>query len=118
MAMAMAMPTAMSTAIATARATDQTEYMSMKISTPPPNFVKAYKFNNLATNDGSIHVKIQKGRYSLLQAGILAQNLLENASINMATIRATSHQAFGNMTGGLSCSFSVPTTLASSTLGG
>ncbi len=36
----------------------------------------------------------------------------------MATIKATSHQAFGNMTGGLSLSLSVLMTLASTTLGG
>jgi hypothetical protein len=31
----------------------------------------------LATNDGTIYIKIQKGMYGLPQAGILAQNLLE-----------------------------------------
>jgi hypothetical protein len=51
--------------------------MRMKISDPPPNFVKAYNLNNLATNDGTIYVKIQKGMYGLPQAGILAWNLLK-----------------------------------------
>ncbi len=42
---------------------------------------------------------------------------MKNASINMATIKGTLHWAFGNMTGGLSCSLSVSTTLALSTMG-
>jgi hypothetical protein len=56
---------------------DQPKYMQMKISNLPPDFVKAYNLIGLATNDGTIYVKIQKEMYDLLQAGILAQNLLE-----------------------------------------
>jgi hypothetical protein len=56
---------------------DQPKYMHMKISNLPPNFVKAYNLNNLATDAGTIYLKIQTGMYSLLQAGILAQNLLK-----------------------------------------
>jgi hypothetical protein len=56
---------------------DQPEYMRMKISDLPPNFVKAYNLNDLATNNSTIYIKIQKGMYGLPQAGILAQNLLE-----------------------------------------
>jgi hypothetical protein len=33
---------------------DRPEYMRMKISNLPPNFVKSYNLNNLATNDGTI----------------------------------------------------------------
>jgi hypothetical protein len=40
---------------------DQPEYMRMKISNLPPNFIKANNLNDLATNDGTIYVKIQKG---------------------------------------------------------
>jgi hypothetical protein len=49
----------------------------MKISALPPNFIKAYNLIDLATNDGTIYVNIQKGMYGLQQSGILAQNLLE-----------------------------------------
>jgi hypothetical protein len=56
---------------------DQPEFMCMKISNLPPDFVKSYNLNDLATNDGTIYIKIQKGMYVLLQAGILAQNLLK-----------------------------------------
>jgi hypothetical protein len=51
--------------------------MCIEISNLPPNFVKAYNLIDLATNDGTIYIKIQKGMYGFLQAGILAQNLLE-----------------------------------------
>jgi hypothetical protein len=56
---------------------DQPEYMRMKVSDLSPNFIKSYNLDNQANNDGTIYVKIQKGMYGLLQAGILAQNLLE-----------------------------------------
>jgi hypothetical protein len=56
---------------------DRPEYMRMKIGDVPPNFVKAYNLINLATNNGTIHIKIQKGMYGLPQTGILAQNILE-----------------------------------------
>jgi hypothetical protein len=56
---------------------DWPEYMRMKISNLPPNFVKAYNLIDLATNNGTIYAKIQKGMNSLPQAGILAQNLLQ-----------------------------------------
>jgi hypothetical protein len=55
---------------------NQPEYMRMKISNLPLDFIKAYNLNNLATNDGTIYVKIQKGMYDLLQAGILVLYLL------------------------------------------
>jgi hypothetical protein len=56
---------------------DQPEFMRMKLSGLPPNFVKFYDLTNLANNGGTIYVKIKKGMYSLPQVGILAQNLLK-----------------------------------------
>ncbi len=49
----------------------------MKISNLPSDLVKAYNLNGLATNDGTIYIKIPKGMYGLQQTGILAQNLLK-----------------------------------------
>jgi hypothetical protein len=46
--------------------------MRMKLSNLPPNFVKFYNLTNLANNDGTIYIKIQKGMYGLPQAGILS----------------------------------------------
>ncbi len=54
---------------------DQPEFMRMKLSDLPPNFVKIYDLTNLANDDGTIFVKVQKGMYGLPQASILAQNL-------------------------------------------
>jgi hypothetical protein len=39
---------------------DRPEYMRMKISDLPSNFVKAYNLIDFATNNGTIYVKIQK----------------------------------------------------------
>jgi hypothetical protein len=56
---------------------DRPEYMRMKVSKLPPNSIKAYNLKDLANDDSTIYVKIQKGMYGLPQAGILAQNLLK-----------------------------------------
>jgi hypothetical protein len=56
---------------------NQPEYMRMKLSNLPPNFVKFYNLKNLTNDDGTIYVKIQKGAYGIPQVGTLAQNLLK-----------------------------------------
>ena len=48
----------------------------MKLKDIPPEFVKIYNLKKIAAPGGTIYVKIQKGVYDLPQAGILAQNLL------------------------------------------
>jgi hypothetical protein len=53
------------------------KYMHMKLKDIPPKFFKIYDLKKIAAPDGTIYVKIQKGMYGLPQAGILAQNLLE-----------------------------------------
>ncbi len=53
------------------------EYMCMKIKDLPEDFVIMYNLANKATSDRFIYTKIQKGMYGLPQAGILAQELLE-----------------------------------------
>jgi len=53
------------------------EYMRMKIKDLPEEFVTMYNLTNEATADGFVYIKIQKGMYGLPQAGILAQELLE-----------------------------------------
>jgi hypothetical protein len=53
------------------------EYMSMKIKDLPEEFVIMYNLPDKATSDGFIYTKMQKGMYGLPQAGILAQELLE-----------------------------------------
>jgi len=53
------------------------KYMRMKIKDLPEEFVNMYNLTNIATADGFVYIKIQKGMYGLPQAGILAQELLE-----------------------------------------
>ncbi len=43
----------------------------------PDNVIKHYQLTDLAAPDGYVYCKIQKGMYSLPQAGIIAQQLLE-----------------------------------------
>jgi hypothetical protein len=56
---------------------EQPEYMRMKLSNLPQEFVNLYKLTNIAEDHGNVYIKVQKGMYSLPQAGILAHRLLE-----------------------------------------
>ncbi len=53
------------------------KYMRMKLKDLPAEFVELYNLTNKVNFNGYIHIKIQKGMYGLLQAGILAQEILE-----------------------------------------
>ena len=53
------------------------EYMCMKIKDLPKEFVTMYKLADKATSDGCVYIKIQKEMFCFPQAGILAQELLE-----------------------------------------
>ena len=56
---------------------ERPEFMRMKITELPPEFVALYKLNDIADQNGTVYMRIQKGMYGLPQAGILAQKLLE-----------------------------------------
>jgi hypothetical protein len=56
---------------------ERPEFMRMKINDLPPEFVALYNLNEIADQKGTVYMRIQKGMYSLAQAGILAQRLLE-----------------------------------------
>ena len=56
---------------------DRPEFMRMKISDLPAEFVQAYNLDKLADHNGNVYIKVQKGMYGLPQAGILAHRLLE-----------------------------------------
>jgi hypothetical protein len=43
----------------------------------PDDVIMHYNLTDLATPDGYVYCKIQKGMYGLPQAGIIAQQLLE-----------------------------------------
>ena len=53
------------------------EYMRLRLADMPEDVIAHYKLNNIATPDGYIYCEIQKGMYGLPQAGIIAQQLLE-----------------------------------------
>ncbi len=53
------------------------EYMRLKLADMPDDIIEQYQLQKLATPDGFIYCEIQKGMYGLPQAGIIAQELLE-----------------------------------------
>eukprot|EP00804_Cyclotella_cryptica_P024520 CCRYP_014626-RA/>CCRYP_014626-RA protein AED:0.39 eAED:0.39 QI:0/0/0/1/0/0/2/0/256 len=54
------------------------KYMRLEVSDIPDHIIALYNLNKLATTDGYLYVLIQKGKYGLPPAGIIAQQLLEN----------------------------------------
>ncbi|KAL7485624.1 hypothetical protein ACHAW6_011216 [Cyclotella cf. meneghiniana] len=52
------------------------DFMRLKLSDIPNNIIDLYKLRDIA-HDGVVFVRIQKGMYGLPQAGIIAQQLLE-----------------------------------------
>ena len=53
------------------------EYMRLKLSDLPEDFVKEYNLASKVTKDGYVYVEIRRGMYGLPQSGLLAQQLLE-----------------------------------------
>ncbi len=74
------------------------EYMQLRIANMPEDVIAHYKLTDIATHNGYIYCEIQKGMYGLPQAGIIAQQLLKNASRRTDTARAQSPRACGSMT--------------------
>jgi hypothetical protein len=53
------------------------KYMHLKISDIPEEIIQEYKLHELVMEVGYIYCEIRKGIYGLLQAGITAQELLQ-----------------------------------------
>ena len=53
------------------------EYMRLKLTELPNNFVQQYNIASKVTRDGYVYVEIRRGMYGLSKAGLLAQQLLE-----------------------------------------
>ncbi len=53
------------------------EYVKIKIEDIPEEIISEYQLRDKVTTDGYVYVEIRKGMYGLPQAGILAQQLLE-----------------------------------------
>ena len=51
--------------------------MRLKLSDLPEDFVERYNLKPKADKNGQIYVEIRRGIYGLPQAGLLAQQLLE-----------------------------------------
>ena len=56
---------------------DRYEYMRLRIADMPEDVIEHYNLREKATPDGYVYCEIQKGMYGLPQAGIIAQQLLE-----------------------------------------
>ncbi len=56
---------------------EQPEYMRMKLSDLPQEFVDLYDLTKMAEDNRNVYIKVRKGMYGLPQARILAHRLLE-----------------------------------------
>ena len=56
---------------------ERPEYMQMKLKDLSQEFINVYNLTKRAENGGNVYFRIQKGMYGLPQAGILAQQQLE-----------------------------------------
>ena len=56
---------------------ERPEYMQMKLKDLLQEFIDMYNLIKIAEEDGNVYIWIQKGMYGLPQAGILAQQQLE-----------------------------------------
>ena len=74
------------------------EYMCLRIADMPDDAIKHYNLRDKATPDGYIYCEIQKGMYGLPQAGIIAQQLLEERLKNMDIVKAKQPPVSGNTT--------------------
>jgi hypothetical protein len=54
----------------------QYKYMQLKLADMLEDVIAHYKLFNIATPDGYVYCEIRQGMYGLLQAGIIAQELL------------------------------------------
>jgi hypothetical protein len=53
------------------------EYMRLRTADMPDDVIEHYHLRDKATHDGYVYCEMQKGMYGLPQAGIIAQQLLE-----------------------------------------
>ena len=53
------------------------EYIRISIKNIPEEIINKYKLRDITDDKGSIHIQANLGMYSLLRAGLLANELLE-----------------------------------------
>ena len=71
----------------------------MKLVHFPDNIINNCNLNKLADDKGCIYVRCERRMYGLLRASIIAQQLLENASISTDTARASTNRISGPING-------------------
>jgi hypothetical protein len=52
------------------------KYMQLKLSDMPENIIEHYHLLDIATPSRNVYCKIRQGMYELLQAGIIAKELM------------------------------------------
>ena len=75
------------------------EYFRMKLNLFPQDIIDKYNVKNKVNHNGNVHCEVRRGMYGLPQAGIIAQELLEERLRQLVTHKANSHQATGNTNG-------------------
>ena len=73
--------------------------MRLKMADLPKDFIDKYNLQAKVTPDGYIYCEIRRGMYGLLQAGILAQQLLEKQLGRKGTAKARFAQDSGSTIG-------------------
>ncbi len=53
------------------------EYIRIKISNIPEEIINEYNLRDKVTESGHVYIEANKGMYGLLQAGLIANELLE-----------------------------------------
>ena len=56
------------------------EYLCMKLNLFPQDIIDEYNLKNKVNHNGNVHCEVRRGMYGLPQAGIIAQELLEEHS--------------------------------------
>ena len=74
----------------------QPEYIRVKVDNLPDEIIGEYKLREKVNKNGMIYIEVAKCMYGLPQAGLLANKLLKNNSMNRVTSRANWCQAFGH----------------------
>ena len=75
------------------------DYIRMKLSKIPSEVIKKYRLRDITTPDGSVYIEATKGMYGLPHEGLLANELLKNASARMSTVKASWYLDYGSTTG-------------------
>jgi hypothetical protein len=70
------------------------EYMKMLLSRFPEEIIQKYNLNALAV-DGWVYIEIRKGMYGLRQAGLLANQLLQNVWHHLVTTQPGTPRDYG-----------------------